>query len=131
MHGLPTSAARGERHDVDHHARGSRDSLLLVESGGPYTGASFDDFLADALQLAKIGADVRLLLIADAVLAAVKGAAPAVDELCDAGARVSYDRSDALRRGLSVADISSKVAGTELESMALLFIDPGVKVVWH
>lgn len=105
--------------------------VLLIETRGPHAGPGCAAFLADGAALAAHGSSVRVLLLGDAVTAAVADAVPEIASLIEAGAEVAVDETSVERRGMSHARLFPGVTRTSLERAAAEVVDKDVKVVWH
>jgi predicted peroxiredoxin len=103
---------------------------LLVESRGPWAGPGCARFLADAAALAAAGRGVRLLLVADAVTAAV-APGQAVRAPLDSGVEVWVDDHALRRRSLCSDDLASGVQVRSMAAVAQAVLAPGVRVVWR
>ncbi|MFF8813526.1 hypothetical protein [Streptomyces pactum] len=104
---------------------------LLIESGGPETGAAFTRFLGDARRLASDGHPVVLLLIENGVLAAVSGACPELARLRALGAELWVDAFSVAQRGLATADLDPAVRPVDMDRVAARLLEPSVRAVWH
>jgi hypothetical protein len=104
---------------------------LMIESQGPWAGASCTMFVRDAAALARIGLCTRLLLVQDAVLAAVPGVLSEVAAFIAADGELWVDRFSMLQRGLNEHNLMPLARVTDMDEVAALVLDPAVKVVWH
>jgi hypothetical protein len=101
---------------------------LLVESR---TWATSERFLGDALALARAGERVSVLLVGDAVAAAVRGASAPVTALLGAGAEVWVDDFSLAQRAFPEGLLADGVAVVDADRIAECLIAPGVRLVWH
>jgi hypothetical protein len=104
---------------------------LLVETRGPWAGAGYASFLADAAALAGTGQRVRLLLLQDGVVAAAGQGGPALDTVLAKGAEVWVDRFSADQRGLRPDELDPAVRLVEMDEVARVVLLPDARVVWH
>lgn len=108
----------------------TRPRVLLIESRGPNDGPGCAEFLADGLALSE-SARVQVLLLGDAVTAAVPGAVREVPALVEAGAHVAVDGWSVDRRAMAETALEAGVVRGALEDLAGDVADPDVRVVWH
>jgi predicted peroxiredoxin len=104
---------------------------LFIQSQDPFievrTGAQFDL----ALQLAKAGNPVTLLLVQNGVTVARKGArTPQFDTLATAGITICADTFALQQREIAVADLKPSVQPAEV-SMVVDAMLGGDKVIWN
>lgn len=102
-------------------------SYLLIESQRA-AGAAF---LRDAVALARAGGDVRLVLVEDAVTAALPGAAAEVGELLAAAGRLWVDGFSLAQRGLGGADLVPTARPVDMAEVAAGVLEESTRVVWH
>lgn len=103
-------------------------SYLLAETRGPWHGPAGQRFFADAAVLLGAGHQVCVLLMEDAVAAALPQAPAA---LVRAGAQVWVDRYGLAQRGMLGTPLAGGVRIVELDDVAELLLDPRTRVVWH
>jgi sulfur transfer complex TusBCD TusB component (DsrH family) len=85
----------------------------------------------DAVTLAAAGAHVRVLLIQDAVSAALPSGSEALDALLAAGGEALVDDHSLAQRGLAPADLRAGVTVVGMDAIGTAVLDPGVRVVWR
>jgi hypothetical protein len=103
-------------------------AFLLIET---QCGAMSDRFLTDALTLTRTGQQVTVLLVADAVTAAVRGTNTLVPELVSAGAHLWADEFTLVQRALRAAPLESGVTVQDIARVADIVVADDVTVVWH
>ncbi|AQA16644.1 MULTISPECIES: DsrE family protein [Streptomyces] len=107
---------------------------LLIESRGPWAGASCGAFVRDASTLAGSGHPVQLVLVQDAVTAAVRGTAEdsaEVRALVEAGGEVWVDDFSLAQRGLAADRLIPEARVVGMPEVSARVLAPGVRVVWH
>ncbi|GGQ06465.1 hypothetical protein [Streptosporangium pseudovulgare] len=117
------------RHEANRNPR--QGAHLLIETRGPWEGPACARFLADAVDLARGGDRVCVLLLQDGVTAAVGRPLPEVETLVGLGAGVWVDRFSVEQRALSKVPAAGGTEQVEMDRVAALLLDPGVRVVWH
>lgn len=101
---------------------------LLVET---QTDATSDRFIRDGVALARAGSTVSLLLIADAIIAAVQGGSDAIAEFGAAGGLVWADGFTLTQRGVSRDSLADGVEIVEMDQVATKILADGTRTVWH
>lgn len=104
---------------------------LLVESQGPWAGRSCATFVRDAAALARTGGVTRLFLVQDAVIGAVPGVLPELDEFIAAPGELWLDRFSVDQRGLRKESLFPQARLVDMDEVAVAVLDPAVRVVWH
>ena len=104
---------------------------LLVETQGPWAGPGCEKLLGDAVTLAASGDSVRVLLLQDAVSAALPHASRALGALLEAGGEALVDGHSLAQRGLTAADLRRGAAVVDMDAVGAAVLDAGVRVVWR
>lgn len=104
---------------------------LLVESGGPESGAGCERFVGDAVRLLQDGHHVVLFLIENGVTAALPGASHGVTAFLRGGGELWVDAFSAAQRALPAEDLlpGSRLAG--MDEVADRLLAPRLRAVWH
>ncbi|MBP8534902.1 DsrE family protein [Streptomyces sp. MK37H] len=107
---------------------------LLIESRGPWAGAACGAFVRDARTLALSGHPVQLVLVQDAVTAAVcepEEDSAEVRALAEAGGEVWVDDFSLAQRGLPADRLIPEARVVGMPEVSARVLAPGVRVVWH
>lgn len=104
---------------------------LLVESGGPAGGQGCERFVQDAAHLASAGDRTSLLLVDNAVSAAVPGALPALDTFVSEGGSLMVDSVAVHQRALAPEDLVPAARLVAMDEVADVLLEPETRVVWH
>ncbi|MFI9152076.1 DsrE family protein [Streptomyces sp. NPDC053367] len=114
------------------------DDYLLIESQGPWGGPGAERFVGDANRLRTAGHEVALLLIENGVTTALTGPADttgtpqrALREFLGNGGRVWVDTFSLTHRALVPEQLVPGARPVEMDEVAALLLEPGVRGVWH
>lgn len=102
--------------------------FLLIETR---TGPASDRFLGDGRTLAGTGQPVRLLLVADAVATAVRGASEPLAGFLRAGGTLWVDDLTLAQRALPARVLVEGAAVVSMDTVADALLSDGVRTVWH
>ncbi|MER6144595.1 hypothetical protein ABT174_31875 [Streptomyces sparsogenes] len=104
---------------------------LLVESGGPESGAACERFAGDALRLLQGGHHVVLFLVENGVTAALPGASQGVAAFLRSGGELWVDAFSAAQRALVAGDLLPGSRMADMDEVADRLLDPKSRAVWH
>lgn len=102
--------------------------FLLIETR---TGPASDRFLGDGQALAAAGHPVRLLLVADAVASAVRGASGSLGAFLRAGGELWVDDLTLAQRALPTRVLVDGATVVDMDTVAGALLADGVRTVWH
>ncbi|MEV3869833.1 hypothetical protein [Streptomyces sp. NPDC049906] len=104
---------------------------LLIESEGPAYGPGAVRFVTDAAHLARAGDRTSLLLVDNAVFAAVAGASAEIADFTGVGGELLVDAYAVHQRALVPRDLVPEARLVEMDEVATRLLAPDTRVVWH
>ncbi|MFD5552703.1 hypothetical protein ACFWIA_02555 [Streptomyces sp. NPDC127068] len=104
---------------------------LLIESEGPAYGPGATRFVTDAAHLVRAGGTTALLLVDNAVFAALPGACDEVADFTGSGGELLVDAYAFHQRALAPDHLLPGARLVEMDEVAALLLEHGTRVVWH
>jgi len=107
-------------------------SYVFIESRDPFESRDLQFVVETAMALRQRGHAVTVFLTQNGVLGARRNASGSpLPRLAQAGARLLADDFSLRERGIMEMELGTGIQESNIDALADLIVQPGVKAIWH